>query len=227
MTGSFLRCAAFGAVALGVSACSMGSAPLVTAFNPPLEEPAKAVPQQPKSDEASAGSSVSGALSGLWDKVAANFQSETPEAIKASKDAAARFDPASAQNLINEYRQRKGLKPLTINAKLTAAAYEHSQDLAKHDRISHYGSDGTDPWARVTRTGYPARLAAENVGTGQLSIQEVFDGWRKSPDHNANLLLRDAREMGIAVVYRPETEFKTFWTLVLGAPDGPVAAAQF
>jgi uncharacterized protein YkwD len=78
----------------------------------------------------------------------------------------------------------------------------------------------------VTRTGYPARLAAENVGTGQLSIEEVFEGWRKSPDHDANLLLADAREMGIALVYRPDTEFKTFWTLVIGAPDRPVTASR-
>jgi uncharacterized protein YkwD len=182
---------------------------------------------KPKVREASAAdSSVGATLSGWWSKVTANFESDSPEAVAANKVTAARFNPAAAQHLINNYRRKKGLRPLRLNSRLSAAARAHSRDLASHDRISHYGSDGTDPWARVTRTGYPARLAAENVGTGQLSIEEVFEGWRKSPDHDANLLLADAREMGIALVYRPDTEFKTFWTLVIGAPDRPVTASR-
>ena len=61
-------------------------------------------------------------------------------------------------------------------------------------------------------------MTAENVGTGQRTIEEVFKGWQNSRDHNANLLLADAEEMGIAMVYNPSTQFKTFWTMVLGAP---------
>ena len=34
---------------------------------------------------------------------------------------------------------------------------------------------------------------------------------------NKNLLLKDAKHMGIALVHDGKTEFKTFWTLVLGA----------
>jgi uncharacterized protein YkwD len=223
MTGKFLRCAALCLTATGFSACSVGSIPLETAFTSPAQAPEPSV-KRAKRQTASEDSSISSGLGGFWDKVTSTFSSETPEAVKASKEAAARFDPAVALALVNDYRKKKGLKPLALNARLSAAAYAHSQDLARHDRISHYGSDGTDPWARVTRTGYPAKLAAENVGTGQLTIQEVFVGWRKSPDHDANLLLTDAREMGVALVYRPDTEFKTFWTLVIGAPDGPVAS---
>lgn len=226
MTDVFRRCAVLCVATLGISACSASPGPINASFNSPAMEPESQVQQRPRSNEASTDSSVGDTLSGWWDKVAANFKSDSPEGVQANKITAARFDPAAAQKLINEYRRKKGLKPLQLNTKLSAAAHAHCEDLAKHDRISHYGSDGTDPWARVTRTGYPARVAAENVGTGQLSIEEVFEGWRKSPDHNANLLLGDAREMGIALVYRPETEFKTFWTLVLGAPDGPVTASR-
>jgi hypothetical protein len=31
-------------------------------------------------------------------------------------------------------------------------------------------------------------------------------------------LLTDAEHMGIALVQDPKTEFKTFWTLVVGSP---------
>jgi uncharacterized protein YkwD len=129
-----------------------------------------------------------------------------------------RLDAEAARELINKYRAQNGLKPLKLNAQLSAAAKGHSNDLAKWDRISHFGSDGSNPWDRVKRAGYNARLAAENVGTGQVTIEEVFKGWKESPGHNKNLLLADAEHMGIALVQDPKTEFKTFWTLVLGSP---------
>ena len=128
------------------------------------------------------------------------------------------LDPAAARAMINDYRARKGLKPLKLEPKLAAAAKRHSDDLAKHDRISHKGSDGTDPWDRVKGTGYQARLAAENVGAGQMSLSEVFRGWQNSPEHNDNLLLPDATHMGISLVIAPQTDYQTFWTLVLGTP---------
>ena len=128
------------------------------------------------------------------------------------------LDVERARKLINRYRRKKGLRPLRLNARLTMAAKAHSRDLAKHDRISHYGSDGSNPWDRVKRAGYNAKLAAENVGTGQASIEEVFRGWQTSPGHDKNLLLADAEHMGIALVRHNKSEFKTFWTLVIGAP---------
>lgn len=142
-----------------------------------------------------------------------------PQGALADRDyAATRLDPEKARELINQYRKEKGLKPLKLNAELSNAAKVHSRDLAKWDRISHYGSDGSNPWDRIKKVGYNARLAAENVGTGQVTIEEVVKGWKESPGHNKNLLLSDAEHMGIALVQDPKTEFKTFWTLVVGAP---------
>jgi uncharacterized protein YkwD len=128
------------------------------------------------------------------------------------------LDAEKARDLINAYRRKKGLRPLKLQPALTEAARAHSRDLAKWDRISHFGSDGSNPWDRVKRAGYHAKLAAENVGTGQASLEEVLKGWEASPGHNKNLLLPDAEHMGIALVQDPKTEFKTFWTLVIAAP---------
>ena len=47
----------------------------------------------------------------------------------------------------------------------------------------------------------------------------MIKGWQASPGHNKNLLLADAEHMGIALVQDPKTEFKTFWTLVIGSPQ--------
>jgi uncharacterized protein YkwD len=67
----------------------------------------------------------------------------------------------------------------------------------------------------VKRTGFKPRVAAENVGTGQMTFAEVLKGWQASDSHNKNLLMADVDQMGIALIHDPKTEFKAFWTLVL------------
>jgi uncharacterized protein YkwD len=158
-------------------------------------------------------------VAALHDKAPRGTYEQAPAGALADRDYShTSLDADRARELINAYRKKKGLKPLTLNAELTAAAKSHSRDLAKWDRISHYGSDGSNPWDRVKRTGFKARLAAENVGTGQIDFQEVLRGWEQSPGHNKNLLLADASHMGIALVQDPKTEFKSFWTLVIASP---------
>jgi uncharacterized protein YkwD len=161
------------------------------------------------------------AVAALSDKAPAGTFEKAPRGALSDRDYShTSLDPQRARDLINKYRREKGLKPLTLNPQLSEAAKAHSRDLAKWDRISHYGSDGSNPWDRVKRAGYPAKVAAENVGTGQIDFSEVLKGWKESPGHNKNLLLADANEMGLALVQDPKTEFKSFWTLVVGAPMG-------
>jgi uncharacterized protein YkwD len=152
------------------------------------------------------------------DKAPKGSFDKAPRGALADRDySETRLEAEKARDVINAYRRQKGLKPLTLNAELTTAAKIHSRDLARWDRISHFGSDGSNPWDRVKRAGYSARIAAENVGTGQVTIEEVMKGWQASPSHNKNLLLPEAEHMGIALVQDPKTEFKTFWTLVVGS----------
>jgi uncharacterized protein YkwD len=132
--------------------------------------------------------------------------------------AVPQFDPAAARDAINAYRAKHGLPPLKLNAKLAAAAEAHAKDLSRHDTISHKGSDGSDPWLRITRAGYAPRLAAENVATGQANFTEAMRDWEHSPAHDRNLKLADATEMGIALAYDADTRYQTFWVLDLGTP---------
>jgi len=151
-------------------------------------------------------------------EVAPDSSGKAPKGALSDRDySGAKLDTELALKLINDYRVTKGLTPLKLDARLTLAAKAQSRDLARTDRISHYGSDGSSPWDRVKRAGYEAKIAAENVGTGQATLQEVFKGWTESPGHNRNLLLPAARDMGIALAEDPKTEFKTFWTLVVAS----------
>jgi uncharacterized protein YkwD len=191
-----------------------GSTPQETASVRPARDRQGALGNEPAVRTASANQKVAS-----LDKAPQGSFERAPQGALGDRDySATRLDPDKARELINQYRKEKGLKPLKLNAELSNAAKAHARDLAKWDRISHYGSDGSNPWDRIKRTGYNARVAAENVGTGQVSIDEVVKGWKDSPGHNKNLLLSDAEHMGIALVQDAKTEFKTFWTLVVGAP---------
>lgn len=210
-------------VALSTAACSLGSASLSSGYTDTNETASLASSRVPKGaalgGEPSSQRSIQ--LAKLDDQAPKGSYEKAPPGALSDRDYShTALDVAAAQKAINAYRASRGLKPLKLNAELTEAAKAHSRDLAKWDRISHYGSDGSNPWDRVKRTGYKARLAAENVGTGQVDFNEVLKGWQESPGHNKNLLLADAESMGIALVQEPNTEFKSFWTLVVGASSG-------
>ena len=217
--------------ALSLAGCSLGTSNVSSGFSDLAEPTSASVAPMVGARESTETGSIAGGARVLPAK-AANVQVaalDPDKAPKGSFEKAKRgsladrdytgtsLNPELARDLINQYRHEKGLKPLKLSTELTEAAKEHSRDLAKWDRISHYGSDGSNPWDRVKRTGYKARVAAENVGTGQVSFDEVLKGWKESPGHNKNLLLSDAKEMGLALVQDPKTEFKSFWTLVIGA----------
>lgn len=208
-----------GALLVVISAgCSMGPAPVTTGFSD-FGTASKTTPSRPAPSATLGGpsSTANPKVATVSDR-APRGAYETPRAgaLSGRDYSHTQLDLTDALFQINAYRKEKGLRPLKLNAELTSAAKAHSRDLAKWDRISHYGSDGSNPWDRVKRTGYKPRLAAENVGTGQASFGEVLKGWKLSKGHNKNLLLADARHMGIALVQDPSTEFKTFWTLVIG-----------
>lgn len=219
------RVAVLAGLSLVLSACSLNAPsmsfgqaapePTTASLKPQKGTPSGALGGEPAAERTTSGTKVAK----LDDKVpSGTYEKAKPGALADRDYGSTNLDADRARALINAYRSEKGLKPLKLNTELTAAAKEHSRDLAKWDRISHFGSDGSNPWDRVKRTGYKARLAAENVGTGQSSFEEVLKGWKDSPGHNKNLLLPDAEHMGIALVQEPKAEFKTFWTLVVGSP---------
>ncbi len=161
-----------------------------------------------------AASNASGS-GGIWANFSSAFSSgEPPSSAKVSKAA---FDENEALRLINDYRASKGMPALTLDARATAAADTLAADMAKHDRMSHYGPDGADVGKRLVAAGYSYSVAAENVGVGQATLKEVIEGWKKSPPHSRNMLLAKVKHIGIACEYNPDSKYKTFWTLVLAA----------
>ncbi|MBV2354071.1 CAP domain-containing protein [Streptomyces sp. J2-1] len=123
----------------------------------------------------------------------------TPEATAtATADSASGF-AARIVSLVNSERAKVGCPALTLNAELTEAAQEHSADMASHATMSHTGSDGSDPGARITAAGYTWSAYGENVAYGYSTPEQVMAGWMASSGHRANILNCSFREIGVGL----------------------------
>lgn len=119
----------------------------------------------------------------------------SPSTAKAAAPASG--DTAQVVKLVNDERSKAGCAPLTVNAKLTKAAQDHSKDMADHKNMSHTGSDGSSPGDRITRAGYSWSAYGENVAYGYSSPESVMKGWMTSPGHKRNILDCSFKEIGV------------------------------
>jgi len=93
--------------------------------------------------------------------------------------------------------------PLTWNDVLQHAAEGHAWDMSNNNYFSHTSRDGRTMQDRIvfagyTFNGYKSFAAGENIAFGQQSIDEVMDGWIKSPGHCKNLMNAGFKEVGVA-----------------------------
>ena len=125
------------------------------------------------------------------------------------------LDPQAALVAINEYRVANGLKPLVLDDRLSRAAAMQSETQAGRSWIGHSGEGGSTPKARAASAGYHAKIASENVASGQKSFNDALSFWKQSSGHRANLLRPNVTAIGIAMAKNKSG--RPYWTLVLGA----------
>ena len=140
-----------------------------------------------------------------------------PSLSRSMAVSGAQVDAATAASMISGYRKNNGLGAVTIDPTLMRLAREQAFAMAKRNQLDHnVGRGFTD---RIRSSGYDAKTAVENIGAGYHTLAEAFSGWRGSPSHRANMLHRDASQMGIAAAYAPGSKYKVFWALIMAAPD--------
>jgi uncharacterized protein YkwD len=132
------------------------------------------------------------------------------------------FSVSEAVRLISQYRTANGLKPVSVDPVLMKIASVHADRMAKLDTMSHVLPGEGSFQQRLIDGGFRASMAAENVAAGQPTLPGVLEAWRKSPGHNANLLLANVSKIGIALSVAEHSKYKYYWSLVLGEPyTGP------
>ncbi len=100
--------------------------------------------------------------------------------------------------LTNEFRIAHGLAPVQVSEVLRRAARAHSADMRTRRFFDHLDPEGRSPFDRMRAHGH-SRPAAENLAHGQRTPQEVMQDWIRSPGHRANLLIADARYLGVGI----------------------------
>ena len=129
----------------------------------------------------------------------------------------AQLDEAAAVSMISGYRANNGLPAVTLDPDLTRMAQGQAEVMAKRDKLDH--AAGKPFNVRLKAAGYDAKIAAENIGAGYHTLAQAFSGWRDSPPHRANMLLKGATRIGIAAVYTPRSKYKVYWAMIIAEPD--------
>jgi uncharacterized protein YkwD len=99
----------------------------------------------------------------------------------------------------NQERAKVKAPPLKWNERLAIAARLHSDEMVKHNDLSHQVKGEPVFTERLSEQGARFSAAAENVGYGE-DAQTLQDGWMTSPPHRANLLNPVYTDMGIGIV---------------------------
>lgn len=108
---------------------------------------------------------------------------------------------------VNRIRSRHGLVRLRFSPKLAAAATQHSREMAQRGYFSHNSANGAAFWRRVERyypsSGYRYWVVGENLLWSSPGIDAggALKMWMHSPEHRANLLNREWRQVGLAAVH--------------------------
>jgi uncharacterized protein YkwD len=108
---------------------------------------------------------------------------------------------------INELRAQRGLEPLRLSTRLSAAADAHSRAMVANGFFAHASKDGTSFSKRVQRwyrsRGYAYWAAGENLlwASPTVAPEEALAMWLESPPHRKILLAPKWEEIGLSAVH--------------------------
>jgi len=112
---------------------------------------------------------------------------------------------------ISAYRRAHGLPAVKSDGRLAAVALKQARAMAASGSVSHNAA------GNFTIRVAPLRKssAAENIGAGYLTFDEMLKQWEDSRGHRENLLMAGARRVGVASVDNPKSPYRKFWAMVI------------
>ncbi|MFF3244724.1 CAP domain-containing protein [Streptomyces sp. NPDC002870] len=199
-----------------------GSPKATASTSPSASLPASAKPKQTASSKAApkpgiqtrSGSSTGGSGGGGGSASSSGSSGSGPESGSGSGSGSSNGAEAQVLTLVNKERASAGCSPLTSNAKLTEAADDYSDVMARSGVMSHTGPDGSTMAGRVDAAGYAWSTLGENIARGQSDAAAVMDAWMNSPGHRANILNCSFKEIGVGVHFG---DGGPWWTQNFGA----------
>lgn len=102
--------------------------------------------------------------------------------------------------LTNVERQKHGLPPVSEDLRLNAAALEKAKNMFEENYWAHYSPSGKDPWGFINGAGYEFTYAGENLAKSFYESDQVVAAWMASRTHKENILNKNYKNIGIAVL---------------------------
>ncbi|KAJ1565719.1 hypothetical protein HK096_011316 [Nowakowskiella sp. JEL0078] len=113
--------------------------------------------------------------------------------------------------LVNGLRAARGAKSLKMDTRFDLVA----QDLASYQAsvcTQTHSKNGIGMVARVQKlTGLTNLYLGENVAPGFETVQDVFNSWKNSPEHFANLVNPVFNVVGVAFARNSKCSQKIYW----------------
>jgi uncharacterized protein YkwD len=106
---------------------------------------------------------------------------------------------ADMLQMINEERQKHGLKPLQADQEMLPVARAHSQDMFVKGYFAHDNLEGKDPFDRMRAANIRFRTAGENLALAQ-TVEIAHVNLMNSPGHRANILNPSFGRVGIGIL---------------------------
>ena len=113
-------------------------------------------------------------------------------------------------DLVNAERTKRGLNPLTLDAKLSNTATLKSQDMINKGYFDHTSPTYGSPFDMMQQFGISYRSAGENIAMGQRTPQEVMNSWMNSSGHRANILNSSFTTLGVGIA--KDANGTIYWT---------------
>ncbi|MFN7010372.1 MAG: CAP domain-containing protein [Allorhizobium sp.] len=136
------------------------------------------------------------------------------DVLPTSDDLAA-VETDRALPIVNQLRAQKGLATLSRNPAAETAAMVQAKRMAKAGKMSHLIGFNDSFLERMKETAVPLP-AAENIATGQDSVERAVQAWIDSKKHLENML-GGYRGLGVAVARHPSSANRPYWAMVLSA----------
>jgi uncharacterized protein YkwD len=141
---------------------------------------------------------------------------------------AARANPAAYGRSIG--LDLSGVAPsqaLAFDPRLIQSSRGHSADMNAHNFFGHYGSDGSDPFQRMTAAGFPWLGAEESIAAGYPTPESalaglIIDAGEPDLGHRKQMLsiggspYQDEQETGVGIVLNGTGIYRNYYTIDSG-----------